>query len=551
MTKQSKVLIISGGLLSSQETSFWEVGKRLLMQWRHSQAAWLDLKVKLVVAEPLVYQSVYRLPKELAQLSKNLVIQEATGIETPNLTEVVLSTLLEKLGMPFELLHIDSLFSEPQKAQDLLERCECVFLSTTYLHDLSELDPILKRIKTPHNRVIVGGALSGILADNWEGSEEIDLVAVGSGELIYENIVTWIRSGYQEVPPPSKGQIISKKHSLFLYSGELASDRSLDFLPTPDWRLAEKYHQTQYKTIHYESVRGCPYRCAFCNYPYLFNESRFRYKSAEKMYSEWEFYAKETGAETIVCLDSLFTIPRERLVAFCKLLIKNKLDLRWSCYARTDDLAQENIVALMKEAGLQSVQIGLESGSPQILKNMRKSTKVEYGKQALRNCRKHGVMTATSIIVGFPGETEATLEETYQFLKESQPDFYFLALFSTRVTSVPILNPSNRKKFGISVMENRHSMAPYWTHASMSCLEAMNHLRSLDHKLMKNQISLNAALFYRYMSDFDLSYRDALLKQQKYIIERPKKLRRLFDKANAWIDKHLEKDLSQWQGTLK
>jgi radical SAM superfamily enzyme YgiQ (UPF0313 family) len=297
--------------------------------------------------------------------------------------------------------------------------------------------------------------------------------------------------------------------------------------------------------IYYESVRGCPYRCNFCNYPYLFDDVVFRTKSARKMADDWCHYVDSLGVEYITCLDSLFTIPRERLSEFCRLLIERRVRVKWICYARADDLADEQTVALMKEAGAHQVQIGIESGDPQLLDNMNKACTVEANRQALLNCRRHGLTSVVSLIVGFPGETAASLERTYRFLEGSPPDFYFLATFSTRVAGVPLLQPENRARFSLEVMPNLYSMAPYWRHATMSCAEVGNHVRQLDRRLMANRVALNAALFYRGMLGYDVSQCDALLDYQRRVAEEHGLVRSIFDMAHRWVDVRLGRDVAR------
>src|SRR5204862_6902220 len=105
---------------------------------------------------------------------------------TPPLTEVVLATLLAEAGLPYECMSLDTLFADPARAERLLAATSCVFLSTTYLHDLSELETVVQRLKRPHNRVVAGGALVGVLKNQWGGLAGIDLVAVGYGELLVD-----------------------------------------------------------------------------------------------------------------------------------------------------------------------------------------------------------------------------------------------------------------------------------------------------------------------------------------------------------------------------
>jgi len=121
--------------------------------------------------------------------------------------------------------------------------------------------------------------------------------------------------------------------------------------------------------------------------------------------------------DSITCLDSLFTVPRQRLAEFCRLLMERRLRVKWTCYARADDLADEATAVLMKSAGLNQAQIGLESGDQGQLDRMEKACTVESNARAIDNCRKHGITGVVSLIVGFPGETAETLERTLEFLR--------------------------------------------------------------------------------------------------------------------------------------
>jgi hypothetical protein len=143
--------------------------------------------------------------------------------------------------------------------------------------------------------------------------------------------------------------------------------------------------------------------------------------------------------------------------------------------------------------------------------------------------------------VGFPGETLETLDRTYRFLAESPPDFYFLATFSTRVAGVPLLQPENRQRFGLRVMDNLRSMAPYWEHDTMSCAEVGNHVRGLDRRLMQDRVALNAALFYSSMPAFRPEQREGLLDLQQRAVTGHPLLAKGFDLANHWVDRRLRR----------
>lgn len=539
-----RVLVITGGWLTGQEGSIFQVARKIWTQQRAAEEAWLDLAVKAVLAEPVLAARLERLllPFRERRLRETVraVFADRSNVDPPSLTEVVLTTLLHRAGLPYDRMELDDLVARPAEVERKLAAASCVFLSSTYLHDLSELEPLVRRLKRPHNRVVIGGALAGILHNSWDGMPEVDVLAVGYGERLIGSLAAWIRSGFTALEPPAGGHLVRKKSTVFLYSG-VPEELSLDRLPEPDWELAMRDHGRQdrpFPMAYYESVRGCPYRCNFCNYPYLFADTKFRVKSAQRIADDWQRLAA-LGVEHVTCLDSLFTMPRPRLRELCRLLVERGIRIRWICYARADDLADEETVILMKAAGAQQVQIGIESGDPVLLDNMDKACTVEANAQALANCRRHGLTSVVSLIVGFPGETRESLERTYQFLAATPPDFYFLATFSTRVAGVPLLRPENRERFGLRVRDGLRSMAPYWEHATMSCAEVSPHVRALDRRLMRDRVALNAAVFYPALLAFTPEHRDPLLAFQHRAATRHSLLAAAFDLVHGWIGRRL------------
>ncbi|HHI92676.1 MAG TPA: radical SAM protein [Gammaproteobacteria bacterium] len=542
-----KVLVITGGLLTEKDTSLWQALKKQILQSRYTSGDWLENKIKLLAAEPVIAAKLeQRIGSAFAHLPHDLkkrIFDTPHFSDIPELTEVALITGLAQEGMEYETTTIHHLFADSASANRLLARCECVFVSSTLLRDVSELRPLLKHIKRSHNRIVVGGALVGLIHHNWPDIEEVDMLAIGYGEMLIPSLAAWINSGYKTLVPPHRGRVTKRGNTLLLFSG-VPQNRTLDFLPRPEWERIKLAGNRTPELIYYESVRGCPYRCGFCNYPYLFDDTHFRYKSAEKMVDEWAYYANELGVKYISCLDALFTIPKQRLLRFCQLLMERNVDIKWICYARADDLTDEKTLQLMKQAGLHQVQIGIESGNQNQLDNMNKACSVEANALALKNCRKHNVTTIVSLIVGYPGETRQSLDETYHFLKTSPPDFYYLAAFSTRAENVPVLKKKSRQKFGLHVAQKSYTTAPYWYHASMDCIEASNHIRNLNHRLMKERISLNAVLFYQGLMNFRNEDREALLNLQQNIAHKHPVNRAIFSLLHRIFDKKLSADMN-------
>ncbi len=537
---EPRVLIVTGGLLTPSDRALGTALRKQVVQWRASEGAWLDLAIKLTAAEPLLLTRLARARTRDPDVREYF---SAPPDEVPELTEVCLATLLEAESIVWECATVGELFDDPAGIERKLARANVVFASSTLLRDLGELSVVVARLRRPHLRLVVGGALVGLFGDAWEGEPGVDVVAVGYGEWLVPSLADWLRSGAAAPTPPPLGRLRRGRHSLFLHSG-VPTSRDLDWLPLPDWRLAERAHGRRFRTVHYESVRGCPYRCAFCNYPYLFDDSRFRWKSAERIVADWTRYASE-GVELVSCLDSLFTMPKRRLEALCYGLIAAAGPVRWAAYARTSDLCDAATVALMRRAGCVEVQIGLESGDDGQLSAMDKYCTSDQNARALDLCRTEGLTTVVSLIVGYPGETAATLDTTARFLEAHPPDFFFLATFSTRAPAVPVLSSESRARFGLRTVENRRAVAPYWTHHTMSCAEVPAKVRALHRHLVRGRVSLDAAAFYDGLRSYRHHQRAGLLAFQAQAMEPGPLVARVFDLAHDAVTRRLRAEVAR------
>jgi anaerobic magnesium-protoporphyrin IX monomethyl ester cyclase len=545
-----RVLVLSGGLLSTRDNNLFQVLRRQAAAVKASSGAWLDVQIKLLGLEEILILGSHRRSRAYRSAPYREAVDRflgrAEGLDSPELTEVALITLLQKEGISFEVATFSEIASNATLREELLDKCGCVFASTTLIRDLSELDPLLRMLKRPDNRIVLGGALAGILIHSWPGHEAVDALAIGYGEMLVPALARWIRSDYRTLEAPPGGRLETKHGNKVLYSGVPAS-KNLDDLSTPDWSLAERTHGRRFPLVHYESVRGCPYRCGFCNYPYLFDDTKFRYKSAEKIADDWARYAA-AGAEYISCLDSLFTMPKQRLEALCRLLIDRKIPIKWLCYARADDLADRDTVVLMKQAGCVEVQIGIESGDQGQLDHMNKRCTVDKNARALINCREVGITTAVTVILGYPGETASSIRNTLAFMKGSAPDFYFAAPFNARVEYVPILSAESREKYGIDLANDGRSPQPYWRHDSMCCSEVGGWYRWFNREMMSQRVSLHAGLFYNGILRFDHQDRDQLLDFQQAALEADRLLSRVFTPIHRWAEHRLRHDVDRQLG---
>ncbi|MFP4040707.1 MAG: B12-binding domain-containing radical SAM protein [Desulfosudaceae bacterium] len=161
--------------------------------------------------------------------------------------------------------------------------------------------------------------------------------------------------------------------------------------------------------------RGCPFHCRFCsNIP-----ARFRARSPENVLDELVTRYDE-GIRTFDIADANFTHDPDRAMAIFELIIKEKLDISFRFKTRTDAVT-ERLLQKAGRAGARLVSMGMESGSQSILDRMDKRTTTAGNFRAARLVMKSGLKLNTGWILGFPGETRETLEETVDLIVKLKP----------------------------------------------------------------------------------------------------------------------------------
>jgi radical SAM superfamily enzyme YgiQ (UPF0313 family) len=134
---------------------------------------------------------------------------------------------------------------------------------------------------------------------------------------------------------------------------------------------------------------------------------------------EITYLYNDYGVREIHILDDNFTMRRQYVKNFCQMLIDAKINISWCCPngIRLDSLDEE-LVELMKRAGCHYISVGLESGSPRILKEMKKGLRIENIREKIRMVRKSGLDINGFFILGYPGETVEDIRKTIDFAKE-------------------------------------------------------------------------------------------------------------------------------------
>lgn len=172
------------------------------------------------------------------------------------------------------------------------------------------------------------------------------------------------------------------------------------------------YQQNGTKTTSIMTTFGCPFNCDFCSRP-VFGD-HFRRRNLDQVFAEIE-QIHALGYDSLWIADDNFTLDVRFLKEFCLRMSGSKM--HWSCLSRVSKINEE-IVKMMKDGNCRRVYLGLESGNQAILQLMKKRITLEEGKNAARLFHNAGIEVAAFFIVGYPGETIASIEDTFSYALE-------------------------------------------------------------------------------------------------------------------------------------
>jgi len=170
--------------------------------------------------------------------------------------------------------------------------------------------------------------------------------------------------------------------------------------------------------VSFYTGRGCKSRCTFCLWPQTVGGHRYRVRSPASVIEEVAWIQKNMPkVREIFFDDDTFTdlLPRAEEIARGL----GKLGVTWSCNAKAN--VPYDSLKIMRDNGLRLLLVGYETGSDQILRNIKKGMRTDFARRFTRDCRELGITIHGTFILGLPGETRETIEQTIRFAKEINP----------------------------------------------------------------------------------------------------------------------------------
>lgn len=381
----------------------------------------------------------------------------------PHLTSFTLESILCNEGIDYEMFSLDHVWDgtkEPTIDPDI------VLLSTTFICDRRTLRSAVSWVieRFPRAVLVLGGQYSNLkFEDILREYPRVDFIVRGDGEEALPSLVVALRDGGDIAEVPN---LVCRSDS-----GQPRSTavQYVDYEAYPSPRFPGHF-----PTVPYESMRGCPFRCKFCSFP--FASPKWRFKSAAKIALDWRLYAEVNGATHIRALDSTFTVPPRRLEALFDLL--PSVPVTWEAYARANAIRAERVVESLTKAGCTKLSLGFESMSDVTLGYMNKLVTAAENRRALDLLRDTPVGYRASFMAGYPGESPQEYERTHEFICSEFAGHFMLNVFSVIDETMPVWDDADRFELRVLDKENPDYA---WTHVGMNSADARRLvLRTMD-----------------------------------------------------------------------
>ena len=263
----------------------------------------------------------------------------------------------------------------------------------------------------------VGGHATAVPEDTLRGSEAIDI----AGRKEFDHSMVEVAQGMDWA---KIGAISYRKNGAIRHNPDrpVMTTEELDQLPFVTEIYAKnldylKYNSPycQYPYVSMYTGRGCPAKCTFCLWPQVTQGHKYRVRSPENVFEEVsQMKAKFPKMKELFFDDDTFTADPGRARRIAQLI--KPLGITWSTNSRAN--VDYETLKILKDGGLRLFVVGYESGNPQILKNIKKGVGLERARRFTRDCHDVGILIHGTFILGLPGESHDTIQETMKFARE-------------------------------------------------------------------------------------------------------------------------------------
>jgi radical SAM superfamily enzyme YgiQ (UPF0313 family) len=329
---------------------------------------------------------------------------------------------LKKNGITASVLDASS-FSWRQLKNVVKEKSPLVVGIPCWTLERGQSFKVAKVVKEvlPHVKIIMGGYHATAFPEHMFRLASADVIVTGEGEITSVELVKTLLDngdvrGIKGIAYRENGEVIITEPRDFI--------ENLDSIPFPaydDFDL-DKYlglPGIKGRAAAIITSRGCPYQCIFCSSA-KFWKRKWRGRTAENVLGEIEWLYGNFKIRTFMFFDDNFTIKKKRAVEICQGILERNLNISWVCCSHVTQIDKE-LLNWMARAGCFRIDYGVESGSPEILKNIKKGQTVEQIEETFKLTHEAGIKPRAYLMVGNPGETESTIKQTIELTRKIKP----------------------------------------------------------------------------------------------------------------------------------
>jgi anaerobic magnesium-protoporphyrin IX monomethyl ester cyclase len=351
---------------------------------------------------------------------------QRTRYPQPPLGLALIAAILENAGYAVNLIDANALGLSAESISAMAAGADVVGI-TAMTPTIGSAITIARHLKeaNPGLAVVMGGAHPTLLpGETLTSAPAVDIIVRCEGD---ETILELVQALENKRSIDAIAGISYRSGDKIIHTGDRTSAVDMDALPFPAYHLLpwQKYkpHPPHGMALPFAAMvtsRGCPYRCAYCSKPVF--GSRFRAQSPARVVAEMAYLQERFGVREIAFYDDSFTLDKKRVAAIAETIIDKGLKIAWTCETRVN-LVDKELLGYMKRAGCYSVAYGIESASPDIIKTLQKDITLEQVKKAVKESREAGLQVVGYFMLGSPGETPDTIEQTIDFAKKLRVDF--------------------------------------------------------------------------------------------------------------------------------
>ena len=298
------------------------------------------------------------------------------------------------------------------------------FMSTK-MGAVQQITNIAKQLY-PKVPVVIGGAHPSVLFHSSLEKTKADYVVIGEGEQTFCELIDVLQKGNKELSQiPGIAYRNLQKKIILNPPRPLIPD--IDSLPFPDresiFRL-DTYRPDDLSMIM--TSRGCPFNCTFCSSLW---ERKVRNRSVPNIIAEIEYLIERFHTTNIYFKDDTFTVNKSRVQELCSMLRVKKIEVSWECLTRIE-LIDENLTLEMRDAGMNYLKIGIETGSERILKATNKNITLDQIKKGAAVLNKLKQKWSAFFMIGYPDESEEEIKMSLRLIEELQPTYVSMSVLA-------------------------------------------------------------------------------------------------------------------------